>query len=254
MDLALENKVALIVGGTSGIGFAAAEQFVGAGAKVIVSGRDSNRGAAVQQSLGQRATFLQCDITQPSTVETLIKTALATFGRLDCAVNAAAITTTSTLLHETVIADASLSLDTDILGQFLCMKYEIEAMLKSRSGTIVNVSSVTGLSGVPSAAIYSAGRHAVLGLTRSAAREYIASNIRINAVCPGATDTPRRRQRFAHLSLEAQDELSAQTTANIPIARLATATEVANAIVWLSSPVSSYVVGHCLVIDGGLTA
>lgn len=254
MELALEGKAALIVGGTSGIGLATAERFVLAGSKVIVAGRDPARGSNAQQSLGPEARFIQCDIAQPLAVQALLETAIASFGRIDCAVNAAAITTASALLHETTVADASQLLNTDVLGQFLCMKYEIEVMLKTGSGTIVNVSSINGLSGTPSAAMYSAGRHAVLGLTRSAAREYIAHNIRINAVCPGATDTPRRRQRFAHLSLEAQNELSSQATESIPIARLATATEIANAIVWLSSPASSYVVGHCLVVDGGLTA
>ena len=254
MNLSLNGKVALIVGGTSGIGLAAAEQFVAAGAKVVISGRDSTKGIDAQSSLGSSVIYVGCDIAQPQSVEALLQTVIARFGRVDCAINAAAIAPKSILLHETGDADAAALLNTDVFGQFLCMKHEIAAMLKSGAGTIVNVSSVNGLSGAPSAALYSAGRHAVLGLTRSAAREYIARNIRINVVCPGATDTPRRQQRVAHLAPGAQTELAARTAEAIPIGRLATASEIASAIVWLSSPSSSYVVGHCLVVDGGLSA
>jgi len=254
MSLSLDGKVALIVGGTSGIGLAAAKQFVAAGATVVVSARDSTKGIAAQSLLGSSAAYVGCDIARPSSVEALFQSVVARFGCIDCAVNAAAIAPNSTLLHETSNADAAALLNADVFGQFLCMKHEIEVMLKGGGGTIVNVSSVNGLSGVPSAAMYSAGRHAVLGLTRSAAREYIAQNIRINAVCPGATDTPRRQQRIAHLAPEAQGELAAQTAQAIPIGRLAAASEIASAIVWLSSPASSYVVGHSLVVDGGLSA
>jgi NAD(P)-dependent dehydrogenase (short-subunit alcohol dehydrogenase family) len=254
MNLSLDGKVALIVGGTSGIGLAAAEHFVAAGANVVISGRDLTKGMAAQSFLGSSATYVGSDIAQPTSVEALFRNVVAQFGRIDCAVNAAAITPTSALLHETTDADAIALLNTDVFAQFLCMKHEIEVMLRVGAGTIVNVSSVNGLSGVPTAAMYSAGRHAVLGLTRSAAREYIAHNIRINAVCPGATNTPRRQQRLAHLAPDVQSELAAQTAQAIPIGRLATAHEIANAIVWLSSPSSSYVVGHCLVVDGGLSA
>jgi NAD(P)-dependent dehydrogenase (short-subunit alcohol dehydrogenase family) len=254
MNFSLDRKVALIVGGTSGIGFASAEHCVAAGAKVVISGRDSAKGIEAQRSLGPSATFIGCDIAQPSSVEVLFQTVVAQFGRIDCAVNAAAIATGSALLHQTSNADATALLSTDVFGQFLCMKHEIEVMLKTGAGTIVNVSSVNGLSGTPAAAMYSAGRHAVLGLTRSAALEYIARNIRINAVCPGATDTPRRHRRVAHMTPDVQSELTTQTAQGIPIGRLATAVEIANAIFWLSSPSSSYVVGHCWVVDGGLSA
>lgn len=254
MRTSLDGKVALIVGGTSGIGFASAEHFVAAGAKVIISGRDSAKGIEAQLSLGPSTTYVACDIAQPSSVEALFQTIATQFGRIDCAVNSAAISTSSALLHETSVADAAALLNTDVFGQFLCMKHEIEVMLKAGAGTIVNVSSVNGLSGTPAAAMYSAGRHAVLGLTRSAAREYITHNIRINAVCPGATDTPRRHRRVAHMTPDVQNELAAQTAKAIPIGRLATAADIANAILWLSSPSSSYVVGHCLIVDGGLSA
>lgn len=254
MSGSLEGKVALVVGGTSGIGLATAAQFVAAGARVVVCGRDQAKGVDAQASLGPAATYMACDVSQPPSVEALVQAVVARFGRIDCAVNCAAVQPRSALLHETDSTDAAALLDTDVLGQFLCMKHQIEAMLAGGGGTIVNVSSVSGLSGVPTASLYSAGRHAVLGLTRSAAREYIARNIRINAVCPGVTDTPRRHQRVAHLPPDAQAEMAAQTAEAVPIGRLAAASEIASAIVWLSSPASSYVVGHCLVVDGGLSA
>lgn len=254
MHASFQGQVAVIVGGTTGIGLASARQFAAAGAQVVVAGRDAAKGEAAQSLLGPASAYVPCDIAQPNSVDGLFQTVMARWGRLDCAVNVAAITPRVALLHETSDSEAAALLDTDVMGTFLCMKRELGIMLKQGSGTIVNVSSVNGLSGVASAAMYSAGRHAVLGLTRSAALEYIPHGIRINAVCPGATDTPRRRQRVQHLSPQAQADAMAQTAKAIPIGRLATADEIASAIVWLSSPASSYVVGHCLAADGGLSA
>ena len=254
MHPSFQGQVAVIVGGTTGIGLASAQQFVAAGAQVVVAGRDAAKGEAAQALLGGSAAYLPCDIAQPQSVDSLFQAVMARWGRVDCAVNVAAIAPRTALLHETSDSEAAALLNTDVLGQFLCMKRELAIMLEQGGGTIVNVSSVNGLSGVPSAAMYSAGRHAVLGLTRSAALEYISRNIRINAVCPGAADTPRRRQRVQHLDPQAQAQVFAQTAQAIPIGRLATADEIASAIVWLSSPASSYVVGHCLAADGGLSA
>jgi NAD(P)-dependent dehydrogenase (short-subunit alcohol dehydrogenase family) len=145
-------------------------------------------------------------------------------------------------------------MDIDVLGVLRCMQAEIAAMRTAGGGTIVNVSSINGLSGVAQAALYSAGRHAVVGLTRSAALEYIGEGIRINAVCPGAVDTPRRQRRMQALPSEQAAAQQASLAQSIPIGRLAQADEIAAAILWLSSDASSYVVGHSLVVDGGLTA
>jgi NAD(P)-dependent dehydrogenase (short-subunit alcohol dehydrogenase family) len=251
------GKVALIVGGTSGIGLAAAKEFAAAGFTTIVAARSLERGLLAEtelRCLDERATYHGCDVRDPSSVAMLVQFVIDRFGQLDCAANCAALDFVSHTTHEIPGGEAGDLIATDVLGVFHCMKYEIEAMLKSRGGTIVNVSSVSGLSGVPSASLYSAGRHAVIGLTRSAAREYVTKGIRINAVCPGPTDTPRRDRRNIHLS---QDEIlrnSAELAETIPIGRLARSEEIASAILWLSSPQSSYVVGHSLVIDGGLSA
>ncbi|WP_269530956.1 SDR family NAD(P)-dependent oxidoreductase [Chitinimonas sp. BJYL2] len=250
----LENKVALIVGGTSGIGLAAAALFVAAGARVVIAGRDTKKGEAAQTSLGEAALFVPCDISDVVSVTALFQAVTDRFGRLDCAVNTAAVAQSPAMLHEMSDEQAAALLNTDVHGQFLCLKREIAMMQAQGGGTIVNVSSVNGLSGVAGAAMYSAGRHAVLGLTRSVAREYIGQHIRINAVCPGATDTPRRQQRMAAVPEAMRQEIQAHTAQAIPLGRLATADEIAQAILWLSSPVSSYVVGHCLVVDGGLSA
>jgi len=252
----LHGSVALVTGGTTGIGFATAMAFVASGAKVVVAARNPEQGAAAELQLRSHgsAIFQQCDVSDSSSVEALIAFTVKHFGRLNCAVNSAAYDSEPTATHEISSEVASKTLATDVLGVLNCMKYQIKAMLGSNGGTIVNVSSVNGLSGVPAAAVYSAGKHAVIGLTASAAREYIARGIRINAVCPGATETPRRARRTAHLTAGQQLELRGQLAREIPIGRLAKAEEIANAIIWLSSPESSYVVGHSLVVDGGLHA
>ncbi|MBI3526010.1 MAG: SDR family oxidoreductase [Betaproteobacteria bacterium] len=252
----LHNKVALIIGGTTGIGLASAKAFVACGARVVVAARNLGRGAEAELQLRAfgDAVFHPCDVNDPSSVAELVAFSVNRFGQLDCAVNSAAYDSKPATFHEMSNEDAGNTISTDVMGIFNCMKYQIEAMLHSGGGTIVNVSSVNGLSGVPGAAMYSAGKHAVIGLTRSAAKEYIGRGIRINAVCPGATETPRRERRTAHYS---DDQLLAhkeQLAQAIPIGRLARAEEIASAILWLSSPESSYVVGHSLVVDGGLLA
>lgn len=252
----LDNKVALITGGTTGIGLASAKAFVTSGAKVVIAARNPERGAAAELQLRAfgDAVFHRCDVCDPSSVAELVAFTIDRFGQLNCAVNCAAYDSTPTATHEISGEVARNTISTDVLGVFNCMKYEIEAMLGSGGGTVVNVSSVNGLSGVPFAALYSAGKHAVIGLTRSAAKEYIARGIRINAVCPGATETPRRVRRTAQLTQDQLLEQQEQLELAIPIGRLAKAEEIANAILWLSSPESSYVVGHSLVVDGGLHA
>lgn len=257
MSLDPQSKVALIVGGTSGIGLTTAKGFATGGFRVIVAARNPERGLRAEQelhSLDGDATFQSCDVRDPLSVANLVKFAIDRFGRLDCAVNCAASDYGSSATHEVPCDEAGDLVATDILGVFHCMKYEIEGMLQLGPGTIVNLSSVNGLSGTPSATMYSAGRHAVIGLTRSAAKEYMARGIRINAVCPGPTDTPRRDRRTAHLTQDQRLKYREELAQAIPIGRLAKSEEIASAILWLSSSASSYVVGHSLVIDGGLSA
>lgn len=253
----LVGLVALVTGGTTGIGLAVGKQFAERGAKVILAARDQERGGQAEQELrqlGGDAVFRVCDVTHPGSVQDLVAFVMERFGRLSCAVNSAAFDSLPKATHEMPCLDAGGIVSTDVLGVFNCMKYEIEAMLQRQEGTIVNVSSINGLSGTPGAAVYSAAKHAVIGLTRSAAKEYIARGIRINAVCPGATDTPRRERRSAHMTEDERREHRETLSLAIPIGRLAKADEIASAILWLSSSESSYVVGHSLVVDGGLCA
>jgi NAD(P)-dependent dehydrogenase (short-subunit alcohol dehydrogenase family) len=253
----LESKTVLIVGGTSGIGLASARAFASEGAEIIIAGRNPERGQWAIEELkasGSEAAFIQCDVSESSSVDRMLNIVLERFGRLDCAVNSAGYDFKPCRAHE--ISDEAVSdqLAVDFGGIFSCMRAEIAAMLSRGAGTIVNVASTTGLTGTPTAALYSAAKHAVIGLTRSTAREYIANGIRINAVCPGVTDTPRRERRTAHLSASEILKLNEEVAREIPIGRAADPDEIAQAILWLSSSASSYVVGHSLVVDGGLIA
>lgn len=253
----LQDKIVLITGGTSGIGLASARAFLDQGAKVIITGRDMERGQTAEQQLrelGGEAHFHACDVTDPAAVTALLATLRSRYGRLDCAVNNAAHSVRPGPLHEATLEEAHLNLGTDFFGVLHCLQGEIASMLATGGGTIVNVASVNGLSGTPNAAVYGAAKHAVVGLTRSAAREYIGHGIRINAVCPGPTDTPRRQRRLATMSSEQIAEQAAALASAVPIGRVAQAEEIANAILWLSSSASSYVVGHSLVVDGGMQA
>jgi NAD(P)-dependent dehydrogenase (short-subunit alcohol dehydrogenase family) len=257
MNYALESRIALIVGGTTGIGLATAKAFAAAGARVIVASRSREHGVSAVDALRSRAveaTFFQCDVSDPRSVNSLFDSVIGRFGGLDCAVNCAAYDFKPARAHEVPSQDVADHLAVDVQGLFDCMRAEITTMLAGNGGTIVNVASTTGLSGTPTAALYSAGKHAVIGLTRSTAKEYIADGIRINSVCPGVTDTPRRQRRTAHLDAPERLKQEEALAQKIPIGRPATAEEIANAILWLSSPLSSYVVGHSLVIDGGLSA
>ena len=239
----LHGNVALIIGGTTGIGLASAKAFVASGARVVVAARNPERGAAAELQLRAfgDAVFHRCDVSDPWSVAELIAFTVDRFGQLNCAINSAAYDSTPAATHEISFEDAGNTLSTDVMGVFTCMKYQIQAMLRSGGGTIVNVSSVNGLSGVPSAALYSAGKHAVIGLTRSAAKEYIARGIRINAVCPGATETAARapdRTPQPGPAAEHREQLALA----IPMAGLPRPKKLPRGL-WLSSPESSYVVG-----------
>jgi NAD(P)-dependent dehydrogenase (short-subunit alcohol dehydrogenase family) len=248
----LENKVALVTGGTSGIGRATAIAFANAGAKVVFSGRREAEGeatAALIRKTGAECLFVRSDVSKEADVRVLVQKTIATYGRLDCAFNNAGIDSTIQPLHEQSIEDFDKLMSINVRGLFLCMKYEIQQMLKQGTGAIVNNSSMVGLIGSPETSPYIASKHAVMGLTRSAALDYAKQGIRINAVNPGAIATATIARTVEQLGIVVDGLASI-----IPMGRIGQATEIAQAVVFLCSDAASYITGQPLVIDGGYTA
>lgn len=253
MTKSFENKVALVVGASSGIGRATALGLASAGAKVVVAARRQIEGQAVVeqiQAAGGEAAFEACDVSVPADIEGLVAKTVARYGRLDCAVNNAGLPGDYAPLADVDDALVDMLLSVNVKGVYLCMKHEIRQMLKQGAGSIVNTSSFVGMVASPTGAMYAATKHAVIGMTRGAALAYAKQGIRINTVCPtiiGDTDMVAGvLKTHAHL----MDPLIAQ----IPMGRLGRSEEVANAILWLLSDSASLVTGHALAVDGGHVA
>jgi NAD(P)-dependent dehydrogenase (short-subunit alcohol dehydrogenase family) len=249
----LDGKVALVTGGSVGIGRATALAFARAGARVVVANRSVSGGQETVRLISQAggaACFIQTDVSQSAAVEALIAGAVATYGRLDYTFNNAGYEGVRQPTAEVPEDDWQRVLSVSLTGVWLCMKYAIRQMLTQGDGAIVNMSSVVGLSGRPglSPALVTS-HHGVIGLTRQAALEYATSGIRVNAVCPSVTNTPR-------LSRVHGDNLAAraQMAARHPLGRITEPEDVAQAVVWLCSDAASFVTGHTLVIDGGILA
>lgn len=246
-----ENKIAIVTGGGSGIGRTCALTFAGAGAKVVVAdvqAEGGNATVALINGNGDEATFVETDVSVAKDVESLISRTVATYGGLDMAYNNAGIEPPVAKTADIVEEDWDNVISINMKSIWLCMKYEIKAMLERGGGAIVNMASVVGFLGQPEMASYVAGKHAVLGLTRTAALEYVADNIRVNAVCPAIVDTPMV-DRFTN----GDAEVVAALTAQYPIKRLLDPQEVADAVLWLCSDKASYLNGHSLVMDGGFS-
>lgn len=254
MTRILEDKVVLVTGGGSGIGRASAVALAAAGAKVVISGRREREGfetIGLIKKAGGQGTFIQADVTKEAEVETLVAQTVAAYGRLDAAFNNAGIEgEVGPKVHEQTVANYRAVIDTNVLGVLLAMKYEIAAMLKTGGGSIVNNSSVGGLVGFPGVSVYVASKHAVLGLTKTAALEYARQGIRVNAVSPGPIETPMLH-RFTG---GADSDFSKQLANAVPLGRLGRPEEIAQAVVWLCSDTASYVTGQSLAADGGFTA
>jgi NAD(P)-dependent dehydrogenase (short-subunit alcohol dehydrogenase family) len=245
----LEGKVALVTGGNSGIGKATAILFAQAGAKVVIAARRAEEGATTVAEIeknGGEATFIRTDVSRATDVEALVRTTVARYGRLDCAFNNAGMSGGG-LLHEVAEEDWDRMVAVNLKGVWLGMKYQIIQMLSQGSGAIVNDSSVAGIVGYGRSAHYAATKHGVIGLTKSAAIQYRAQNIRVNAVCPGMIMTPMIARAFAVPGVEAWFRSKVPGRGGNP-------EEVAQAVVWLCSDQASYVTGTALPVDDALSA
>lgn len=246
------GKVALVTGGGSGIGRATSLAFAKKGAKVVIVGRTREKIVETQEmirNLGGEAIAVQVDVSADKQVRKMIQTTIDRFGRLDFACNAAGIGGKLAPTADVTEEDFDFTLAINLKGVWLCMKYQIHQMLKQGSGVIVNISSINGLDGTPNAAIYSASKSGVISLTKSAALEYAKSNIRINAVCPGAIRTPMLEQVFNKTGIT-----QSQYESQIPINRIGDPNDIADSVTWLCSDEASYITGHIMVIDGGVSA
>mgnify|MGYP003970851615 FL=1 len=248
----MDGKVALVTGASSGIGRETAILFAKEGAKVVVSDVAVEGGeetAKMIKDSGGDAIFVKADIANAAEVEALINKTVATYGRLDCAANNAGMEAQPMPTADCTEDDFDITVKVNLKGTFLCMKFEIQQMLKQGGGAIVNTSSMAGMVGVAGMPAYVASKHGIVGLTRTAALEYGTAGIRVNAVCPGAVRTPMMEQIIASMP-----ELGQQMDENHPIGRIAEPPEIAASIVWLCSDAASFVTGHPMAVDGGLLA
>jgi NAD(P)-dependent dehydrogenase (short-subunit alcohol dehydrogenase family) len=248
----LEGKVGLVTGGTSGIGRDTAVLFAKAGAKVVVSGRREPEGKETIELIGAAGgdgLFVRADVSKASDVETLIQKAVERFGRLDIAFNNAGIEGVWVPIVRQSEEDWDRTIDINLKGVWLCLKYEIRQMLlQGGGGAIVNMASVVGLIGAAGAAAYSASKHGVMGLTKAAALETARNGIRINAVCPAAVETTMA-ERLYNAPAVHKYVLSCH-----PVGRFGRPAEIAEAVVWMCSDRASFMTGQSLVIDGGFLA
>lgn len=246
------KKVALVTGASSGIGKATAFAFAKEGVKVAladISEAGSVVAREIERAFDVPTIFIKCDVSKAREVEQMIQAVTERFGHLDYAFNNAGIEGTPALTDECTEENWQRTIDTNLKGVWLCMKYQIPVMLRQGHGAIVNCSSVAGLVGFPSIAAYTASKHGVIGLTQTAALEYAKMNIRVNAVCPGVIKTAMI-DRFVNNSAQKEAAMIAAE----PVARMGRPEEVADAVTWLCSDRSSFVTGHSLVVDGGWTA
>lgn len=251
MKIDLSGKVALITGAGSGMGLASAEAFLEAGASVVLSGShyDKVKAQADRLSTRGKTLALQCDVSDEGQVKALVEDAVKEFGRIDATYNNAGWQPPFAFIAEASTEDFDRAHGINLKGVWLCMKYQVQQMLKQGGGgTIVNCASIGAIDGVAGRTSYCSTKHGILGMTKSAALEYASKGIRINAVCPGVIDTP-----MVSTMMTGEADVLNALIAQVPIKRLGRADEIAQAVLWLSSDASSFVVGHSLVVDGGIT-
>ena len=246
----MSTQTVLITGALTGIGRAAAIAFARKGATVVVSGRRDEAGEALAEELrafGSQAEYINADVREEDEVRTLVDRIVARFGRLDVAVNNAGTEGLKGLITEQDAERIAATFDTNVLGVILSMKHEVRVMQTQGSGSIVNISSTYGHRGAAGASVYVGSKHAVEGITKSVALELVQSGIRVNSVAPGPIDTGMLT-RFT-----ATPENKAALTTHVPMARLGLSEEVANAIVFIASDEASFMTGHILNVDGGMS-
>ncbi|HEY4214971.1 MAG TPA: glucose 1-dehydrogenase [Steroidobacteraceae bacterium] len=251
MTRRFEGKTVLITGAGSGIGRATAIAFGSEGANVVACDVNDAGGEATVATLRQRgasAEYVHVDVSSAADCAAMVERALSRFGRLDVAFNNAGINLEVAPIAEVDEAQWQRIVGINLTGVFLCMRAEIPAMKRTGGGAIINTASVGGLIGTAGVTAYCATKHGVVGLTKSAALDYIKDGIRINAICPGGTRTAMLEEWFKH------PEVERAALAGTPIGRMADPAEIARAVMFLASDESSFMVGHSLVADGGLTA
>ena len=244
--------MALITGGASGIGRVAARAFAREGARVVVSDLTVEGGEETARMIaadGGAALFVKADVTQAADVKAMLLEVERTSGRLDFAVNNAGIDGVRARTADYPEETWSQVLAVNLTGVFLCMRYEIPLMLRQRGSSIVNLASVAGVTGFPAHSAYTASKHGVIGLTKTAALEYAKSGLRVNAVCPCYTRTPMLERM-----LRVKPDLDAKLQARVPLGRLGTPEEIAAAILYLCTDSAAFITGHSLVMDGGIVA
>ncbi len=252
MNNSFEGKVAFITGAAAGIGLATASAFAHSGASVILADVDVEAVSASAKMLsddGLNAVSAWCDVADEASVASAVDKALSAYGRLDAAFNNAGIHVVKADTADVEMSDFDRIIAINLRGVFTCMKYELQHMRKQGSGAIVNCSSQSGFVGIAGLSAYTASKHGVIGLTKAAALEYAAGGIRINAVCPGTTETPLVKR----LSEEEPGRLDA-VIADIPLGRVGRPEEIAAAVLWLCSDSSSFMIGQTITPDGGYCA
>jgi len=246
------GQVALVTGGSSGMGLATVHAFAEAGAAVVLADINEETLSTAADDLttaGQEVLAIRCDVSDEDNVAAMLKATVDTFGRLDMAFNNAGIQAPPCDAADEPAGTFDRVNAINLRGVWACMKHELHQMRDQGSGAVVNCSSLGGLVGLPGRAAYHAAKHGVIGLTRSAALEYAPRGIRINAICPGTIETPMVTDMIAKGELSVPDAV-----ANQPIGRLGRSDEIAAAVLWLASPASSLVTGVALPVDGGYTA
>jgi NAD(P)-dependent dehydrogenase (short-subunit alcohol dehydrogenase family) len=250
METEFKNKVAIVTGGSFGIGRATALAFAQKGAKVVVvDWKENDETINLIKKSGAEALFIKCDVSKSSDVKEMVEKTIATFGRLDYAFNNAGIEGNSGSVKDCSEENWDKTIGVNLKGVWLCMKHEIPQMIKQGKGVIVNCSSVAGLVGFAGLPAYVASKHGVIGLTKTSALECAKLGIRVNAVCPGVIQTPMIDR------LTGNDKKAIEQFTNLePVGRFGRAEEIANAVIWMCSDGASFVTGHAMAVDGGFVA